>query len=96
MKKYFYKLAVRGLIARKYPSLVLRDLFWDYDVNEDADRFLIEFDNLNSSDGRCVRIQFSRHVLGKEHSFLETMALVLESLDSVLEWYTVEYKGGET
>ena len=42
MKNIFYKLIVRGLIAKKYSDLALRDLFWDYEVNEHADNFLIE------------------------------------------------------
>lgn len=92
MKNIFYKLAVRGLIAKKYSDLKLRDLFWDYEVNEDADKFLIEFDDPVVSDGLAVRIQISRQELGKQRSFLETAALLLKTLDLVLEWYTKEEK----
>ena len=92
MKNMFYKLAVRGLIARKYPSLVLRDLFWDYEVNEHADKFLVEVEDRSSSDGLAVRIQISRQEFGKQHSFLETAAILLKNLDLVFEWYTKEDK----
>ena len=94
MKNMFYKLAVRGLIARKYSDLVLRDFFWDYDIDEHADKFLIEVEDLISSDGLAVRIQIPRQVFGKEHSFLETVAMLLENLDSVFEWYTKEGTNG--
>jgi len=92
MKNIFYKLIVRGLIAKKYSGLALRDLFWDYEVNEDADKFLVEVEDRNSSDGLGVRIQISRQEFGKQHSFLETAAILLKSLDLVFEWYTKEDK----
>lgn len=92
MKNIFYKLAVRGLIARKYPGLTLRDFFWDYEVNEHVDKFLIEVEDRSSSDGLSVRIQISRQEFGKQHSFLETAAILLKNLDLVFEWYTKEYK----
>ena len=92
MKDIFYKLAVRGLIARKYSGLVLRDLFWDYDVDEHADKFLTEVEDRNSSDGLAVRIQISRQEFGKQRSFLETAAMLLKNLDLVFEWYTKEEK----
>lgn len=92
MKNIFYKLAVRGLIAKKYSDLVLRDLFWDYEVNEDADKFLVEVEDRNSSDGLAVRIQISRQEFGKQHSFLETAAILLKNLDLVFEWYIKEEK----
>ena len=93
MKNIFYKLAVRGLIAKKYSDLKLCDLFWDYEVNEHADNFLVEVKNLISSDGLAVRIQIPRQEFGKQRSFLEITAMLLKNLDLVFEWYT---KGGET
>ena len=93
MKNIFYKLVVRGLIARKYSDLALRDLFWDYDVDEHADNFLVEVENLISSDRLTVRIQIPRQEFGKQRSFLEITAMLLKNLDLVFEWYT---KGGET
>ena len=90
MKNIFYKLIVRGLIAKKYSDLALRDLFWDYEVNEHADNFLIEVEDLISSDKLAVRIKISRQEFGKQHSFLETVAILLKNLDTVFEWYTKE------
>ena len=92
MKNIFYKLAVRGLITKKYSCLALRDFFWDYEVNEHADKFLIEVEDRISSDGMSVRIQISRQEFGKKHSFLETAAILLKNLDLVFEWYTKEEK----
>lgn len=88
MKDAFYKLIVRGLIVIKYSGLVLRD----FEVNEHADKFLVEVEDRISSDGLTVRIQIPRQELGKQRSFLETAALFLENLDSVFEWYTKEDK----
>ena len=92
MKNIFYKLAVRGLITKKYSDLKLRDLFWDYEVNEHADNFLIEAEDLISSDKLTVRIKIPRGDFGKQRSFLETAAILLENLDAVFDWYTKEEK----
>lgn len=92
MKNIFYKLIVKGLIVRKYSSLALRDLFWDYEVNEHADKFLIEVENLISSDRMTVRITIPRQEFGKQRSFLEIAAMFLKNLDLVFEWYTKEEK----
>lgn len=94
MKNIFYKLAVRGLIAKKYSDLALRYLFWDYEVNEDADKFLVEVEDRSSTDGSAVRIQISRQEFGKRHSFLETAAILLKNLDLVFECYTNEETNG--
>lgn len=92
MKNIFYKLIVRGLIARKYSGLVLRDFFWDYEVNEHADKFCIEVEDLVSSDKLTVRttITIPRQEFEKQRSFLDIAALLLDSLDTVLDWYTKE------
>ena len=92
MKNIFYKLVVRGLIVKKYSDLKLRDLFWDYDVNEHADKFCIEVEDLASSDELTVRttITIPRQKFGKQRSFLDTAALLLDNLDTVLDWYTKE------
>lgn len=94
MKNIFYKLAVMGLIAKKYPDLALRDFFWDYDIDEHADKFLTEVEGRSFSDGLAVRIQISRQEFGKQHSFLETAAILLKNLDLVFEWYTKEETNG--
>ena len=94
MKNIFYKLAVRGLIAKKYSGLALRDLFWDYEVNEHADKFLIEVEDLISSDRMTVHITIPRQELGKQRSFLEIVAMLLKNLDLVFEWYTKEETNG--
>lgn len=88
MKNIFYKLIVRGLIAKKYSDLKLHDLFWDYDVNEHADKFWIEVEDLISSDKLTLLIKISRSE--SKRSFLETAALVLDTLDTTLDWYTKE------
>lgn len=88
MKNIFYKVTVRGLIAKKYSDLALRDMFWDYDVDEHADKFLIEVEDLISTDRVIVRIKIPRHEV--ERSFLETSALLLDTLKPVLDWYTKE------
>lgn len=88
MKNMLYKLIVKGLIAKKYSDLALRDLFWNYDVDEHADKFLIEAEDLISTDRVIVRIKSPRHEA--ECSFLETAALLLETLESVFDWYTKE------
>lgn len=90
MKNTFYKLIVRGLITKKYSDLKLRDLFWDYDVNEHADKFLIEVENLISSDRVTIRIKIPRGEV--ERSFLETAAMLSDNLETVLDWYTKEDK----
>lgn len=92
MKNIFYKLVVMGLIVKKYSDLKLHDLFWDYDVNEHADKFCIEVEDLASSDKLTVRtiITIPRQEFGKQHSFLDTAALLLDNLDTVLDWYTKE------
>ena len=90
MKNIFYKLIVRGLIAKKYSGLALRDLFWDYDVDEHADKFLIELDNLLSSDKCTVRIKIPRGET--KCSLFETTFILLDNLESVLDWYTKEDK----
>ena len=90
MKNTFYKLIVRGLITKKYSDLKLRDLFWDYDVNEHADKFLIEVENLISSDRVTIRIKIPR--VEVERSFLETAAMLSDNLETVLDWYTKEDK----
>ena len=90
MKNIFYKLIVRGLIAKKYSGFVLYDLFWDYEVNDHADNFLIEVEDRISSNRIRVRIQIPR---GKvKCSFLETASLLLETLEEALDWYTKEDK----
>ena len=88
MKNAFYKLVVRGLIAKKYSGLKLRDMFWDYEVNEHADKFLIEVENLTSADRVTIRIKIPR--LEIERSFLETTFMLLDNLETVLDWYTKE------
>lgn len=88
MKNMLYKLVVRGLIAKKYSDLKLRDLFWDYEVNEHADKFLIEVEDLISTDRVTVRIKIPREEV--ERSFLETAAMLLDNLETVLDWYTKE------
>lgn len=90
MRTLFYKLIVKGLIVKKYSDLTLCNICWDYEVNEDADKFLVEVEDSISSDGLAVRIQIPRHVLGKEYSFIETAAMLLENLNLVFEWYTKE------
>ena len=90
MKNAFYKLIVRGLIVIKYSGFVFHDLFWDYDVDEHADKFFIEVEDLISSDKLHVRIQIPRGEV--ERSFLETAAMLLENLDLIFEWYTKEDK----
>lgn len=90
MKNAFYKLIVRGLIAKKYPDLALRDFFWDYDIDEHADKFLTEVEDRSSSDGLAVRIQIPRGEV--ERSFLETATLLLETLEEALDWYIKEEK----
>lgn len=90
MKTIFYKLIARCLIAIKYSDLSLRDLFVDYEVNEDADKFLIEIANRSSMNKLRVRMTIPRR--GVKHSFLETAAVLLENLDSVLDWYKKEEK----
>lgn len=88
MINLFYKLVVKGLITTKYSDLTLRDQFWDYDVNEHADKFLIEVENHISQNKLTVRIKIPRSEV--KRSFLETVALLLDNLDSVLDWYTKE------
>ena len=92
MKNIFYKLAVRGLIAKKYSDLKLCDFFWDYEVNENADNFLIKADDLISSNRISVRIQIPRQEV--ERPFLETATLFLETLEEALNWYTKEETNG--
>lgn len=94
MKNIFYKLIVRGLIVKKYSGLKLRDLFWDYDVNEHADKFCIEVEDLVSSDKLTVRttITIPRQEFEKQRSFLETAAMLSDNLETVLDWYTKEEK----
>jgi len=88
MKNMFYKLIVRGLIVKKYSDLALRDLFWDYEVNEHADKFLIEVEDLMSTDKVIVRIKIPRGEV--ERSFLETAAMLLDNLETALDWYIKE------
>lgn len=88
MRNIFYKLIVRGLITKKYSDLALRDLFWDYDVNEHADKFLIEVEDLRSTDKVIIRIKIPRREV--ERSFLETAAMLLDNLETALDWYTKE------
>lgn len=88
MKNAFYKLIVRGLIVIKYSGFTFHDLFWDYEVNEHADIFLIEVDDLISSDRISVRIHICREEV--ERPFLETAALLLENLEAALDWYLKE------
>jgi hypothetical protein len=90
MKNTFYKLIVRGLIVKKYSDLKLRDLFWDYEVNEHADKFLIEVEDLISTDRVAIRIKIPRHEA--ERSFLETAAMLLDNLETALNWYIKEDK----
>lgn len=90
MKNIFYKLVVKGLITTKYLDLTLRDQFWDYDVNEHADKFLIEVENHISSNKLTLLIKIPRSEV--KRSFLETAALLLDTLDTVLDWYTKEEK----
>lgn len=90
MKNVFYKLIVRGLIVIKYSGFAFHDLFWDYEVNEHADNFLIEVDDLISSNRITVRIQIPRGEV--ERYFLETATLLLETLEEALDWYTKEEK----
>lgn len=90
MKNIFYKLITRGLITTKYSDLKLRDLFWDYEVNEHADKFSIEVEGLISSDKLTLLIKIPRTEV--KRSFLETAALLLDTLDTVLDWYTKEEK----
>lgn len=90
MKNTFYKLIVRGLIVIKYSGFAFHDLFWDYEVNDHADNFLIEVDDLISSNRISVRIQIPRGEV--ESSFLETATLLLESLEAALDWYIKEEK----
>ena len=90
MKNIFYKLAVMGLIAKKYSGFALRDLFWDYDVNEHADKFLIEVEDLISTDRVAIRIKIPRHEV--ERSFLGTAAMPLDNLETALNWYIKEDK----
>ena len=92
MKNVFYKLIVRGLIAIKYSGFAFHDLFWDYEVNDHADNFLIEVDDLISSNRISVRIQIPRGEV--ERSFLETATLFLETLEEALDWYTKEETNG--
>lgn len=94
MINIFYKLIVKGLIVIKYSGLALRDLFWGYDVNEHADKFCIEVEDLVSSNKLTVRttITIPRQEFGKQRSFLDTAALLLDNLDTVLDWYTKEEK----
>ena len=90
MKNTFYKLIVRGLIVIKYSGFVFHDLFRDYDVDLHSDMFLIEVDDLISSNRISVRLQIPR---GKvERSFLETASLLLENLEEALDWYIKEDK----
>ena len=88
MKNILYKLIVRGLIVKKYSGLKLRDLFWDYEVNEHADKFLIEVEDLISTDRVTIRIKIPRGEA--ERSFLETAAMLSDNLETVLDWYTKE------
>lgn len=88
MKNMLYKLVVRGLIVKKYSDLALRDLFWDYEVNEHADKFLIEVEDLISSDRIAIRITIPRRKV--ERSFLETAAMLLDNLETALDWYIKE------
>ena len=90
MVNLFYRLAVKGLIIKKYPGLALRDLFWDYDVDEHADKFLIELDDLLSSDKCTVRIKIPRGEV--KRSLFETAFMLLDNLESILDWYTKEDK----
>lgn len=90
MKNVFYKLIVRGLIVIKYSGFAFHDLFWDYEVNEHADKFLIEVDDLISSNRISVRIKIHRQEV--ERSFLETASLFLETLEEALDWYIKEDK----
>lgn len=92
MKNIFYKLIVRGLIVIKYSGFAFHDLFWDYEVNEHTDNFLIEVDDLISSNRITVRIQIPRGEV--ERSFLETATLLLETLEEALDWYTKEETNG--
>lgn len=88
MINIFYKLVVMGLIVKKYSGLALRDLFWDYDVDEHADKFLIELDNLLSSEKVTVRIKIPRQEV--KRSLFETTFMLLDNLESILDWYTKE------
>lgn len=90
MKNTFYKLIVRGLIVIKYKGFAFHDLFWDYEVNDHADNFLIEVDDLISSNRISVRIQIPRQEV--ERPFLETATLFLETLEEALDWYIKEEK----
>lgn len=90
MINVFYRLVVKGLIVKKYPGFALRDLFWDYDVDEHADKFLIELDDLLSSEKVTVRIKIPRREV--KRSLLETMFMLLDNLESILDWYTKEDK----
>lgn len=90
MINIFYRLVVKGLIVKKYSDLALRDLFWDYDVDEHADKFLIELDDLLSSKKLNVRIKIPRREV--KRSLLETMFILLDNLESILDWYTKEDK----
>ncbi len=92
MKNIFYKLVVRGLIVKKYSDLKLRNLFWDYDVNEHADKFLIEVEDLISTDRVAIRIKIPRGEA--ERSFLETADMLSDNLETVLDWYTKEEING--
>lgn len=92
MKNIFYKLIVRGLMVKKYSDLKLRDMFWDYEVNEHADKFLIEVEDLTSTDRVTIRIKIPRSEI--ERSFLETAFMLLDNLDSVLDWYIKEEING--
>lgn len=79
---------VRGLIVIKYSGFVFHDLFWDYEVNDHADNFLIEVDDLISSNRISVRIQIYREEV--ERPFLETAALLLEILEEAFDGYLKE------
>ena len=62
--------------------------FLDYDVNEHADKFWIEVEGAVSSDKLTLLIKITRSEV--ERSFLGTAALLLDTLDTVLDWYTKE------